>query len=67
MFSIFYFLFINMGRKSLNKTYEQVLEENRIRSKQYYELNKNEIIKKAMKRYNQLKSEYENRNLQDNK
>lgn len=56
-----------MGRKSLNKTYEQVLEENRIRSKQYYELHKKEIIKKAMKRYNQLKSEYENRNLQDNK
>jgi len=56
-FSIFYLLFISMGRKSLNKSYEQILEENRIRSKKYYELHKEEIKKKAMKRYNRLKNE----------
>lgn len=46
-----------MGRKSLNKSYEQLLEENRIRSKKYYELHKEEIKKKAMERYNRLKNE----------
>lgn len=44
-----------MGRKSFNKTYEQILEENRIRSKKYYEKNKEKINKKAMERYNRLK------------
>lgn len=46
-----------MGRKSLNKTYEQILAENRIRSKQYYELYKKEINEKAMVRYNKRKKE----------
>jgi hypothetical protein len=45
-----------MGRKSLNKTYEQILEENRIRAKKYYELYKEKIKKKAMERYNKLKN-----------
>ena len=45
-----------MGRKALNKTYEQVLEENRIRSAKYYEKNKDLCKKKAMDRYNKLKN-----------
>jgi len=61
-FSIFYLLFISMGRKSLNKSYEQVLEENRIRSKEYYKLHKEEIKKKAMDRYNRLKNSNNNEN-----
>ncbi len=47
-----------MGRKSLHKTYEQILEENRIRSKKYYKLHKEKIKKKIMERYNKLKSDY---------
>ena len=47
-----------MGRKSLNKSYETILEENRIRAKQYYIENKEECKKKAMARYNKLKEEY---------
>jgi len=46
-----------MGRKSLNKTYETILEENRIRAKQYYINNKEECKKKAMIRYNKLKEQ----------
>ena len=57
VFSIWYLLFINMGRKSLNKTYETILEENRIRAKQYYINNKEECKKKAMIRYNKLKAQ----------
>ena len=44
-----------MGRKPLNKTYDEVLEESRVRSKEYYEQNKEAIRKKRMERYNQLK------------
>jgi hypothetical protein len=44
-----------MGRKSLNKTYEQVLEENRVRSAEYYRLHNEEVKKKAMERYNRKK------------
>ena len=46
-----------MGRKSKNKSYEQVLEENRIRSKKYYELHQEEVKQKVMDRYNKLKNE----------
>ena len=45
-----------MGRKPLNKSYEEVLEESRERANEYYELNKEEIKKKRMERYNQLKN-----------
>lgn len=55
MFSIFYSIFISMGRKSLNKTHEQILEENRVRSAKYYLLHKEEINKKIMDRYNKRK------------
>jgi len=44
-----------MGRAPSNKTYEQVLEEARERSREYYEQNKDAIKKKRMERYNQLK------------
>ena len=45
-----------MGRKPLNKSYDDILEESRQRSKEYYEENKEEIKKKRMERYNQLKN-----------
>jgi hypothetical protein len=45
-----------MGRKSLNKTYDQILKENRIRAKKYYEEHKDECKRKAMERYNKLKN-----------
>jgi hypothetical protein len=45
-----------MGRKPLNKSYAEVLEESRERANEYYELNKEEIKKKRMERYNQLKN-----------
>lgn len=54
-----------MGRKSLNKTYEQILEENRVRSKKYYQLHREDINKKAMFRYNALKSSSEKKGLYD--
>lgn len=44
-----------MGRKSLNKTHEQILEENRIRAAQYYSIHKDKINKKSMDRYNKRK------------
>ncbi len=47
-----------MGRKSLNKTYEQILEEKRIYSMKYYTLHRDEINKKVMSRYNKLKNDY---------
>jgi hypothetical protein len=47
-----------MGRKRLNKTYQQILEENRIRSKKYYELHRERIKKSSMERYNSLKENY---------
>lgn len=43
-----------MGRKKLNKTPEQIREQNRIRAKRYYENHKEEICKKRMKRYENL-------------
>lgn len=45
-----------MGRKSLNKTYEEILEQKRIYAKKYYSEHKIEINRKVMLRYNKLKS-----------
>ena len=45
-----------MGRKSYNKTYEQILEENRLRAREYYSKNKDEINKKKMEKYYKLKN-----------
>lgn len=50
-----------MGRKCKNKTYEQILAEGRIRAKKYYQLHKEEVKKKAMEKYNELKQESLNR------
>ena len=44
-----------MGRKSLNKTYEQILAEGRIRANKYYQEHREEAKKKAMERYNKKK------------
>ena len=44
-----------MGRKKLNKTKEQIREQNRIRSKRYYDNHKAEICEKRMKRYDKKK------------
>ena len=46
-----------MGRRSLNKTYDEILEQKRVYSKQYYKKNKEKINKKVMERYNKLKRE----------
>lgn len=51
-----------MGRKCKNKSYEQVLEEGRIRMKKYYLLHQEEIKQKAMIRYNKLKNDSINQN-----
>lgn len=45
-----------MGRKSLNKTYEQILAEGRIRASNYYQKHREEAKKKAMERYNKKKN-----------
>jgi hypothetical protein len=44
-----------MGRKSHNKTYDQILEENKLRAREYYFKNKDEINKKKMEKYYKLK------------
>ena len=46
-----------MGRKSLNKSYKQILEEGRLRAKKYYDLNKEKVKRKAMDRYYKLKND----------
>lgn len=55
MFFVVKLIYMIMGRAPSNKTYEQVLEEARERSREYYEQNKDAIKKKRMERYNQLK------------
>lgn len=45
-----------MGRKSHNKTYEQVLEESRARANAYYQLNKEKVKRKKLQRYYELKN-----------
>ncbi len=45
-----------MGRKSHNKTYEQVLEKSRVRANKYYQLHKEEIKKKKLQKYYELKN-----------
>ena len=47
-----------MGRKSLNKTYEQILAEGRIRSAKYYKKHREEHKKRVMDRYNKLKQSH---------
>ena len=44
-----------MGRKSFNRTYEEMLEERRIAANEYYRLHKNEVNKKRRLKYQKLK------------
>lgn len=46
-----------MGRKSHNKTYEQILEEKRVRALKYYYSNRDEINSKRRSLYEELKKE----------
>ena len=45
-----------MGRKKLNKTYQEILAEGRIRANKYYQEHREEVKRKAMIRYNKLKN-----------
>jgi hypothetical protein len=40
-----------MGRKKLNRTKEELKEQSNIRSKRYYQRNKEECDRKRMERY----------------
>ena len=44
-----------MGRNSLNRTYEEILEINRIRANEYYTNHKEEIKEKYREKYEKLK------------
>ncbi len=50
------FIFINMGRKSLNRTYGQVLEIKRQLALSYYKNNRDVVNEKRRKKYQQLKN-----------
>lgn len=50
-------IYMSMGRKPLNKSYEEILQEARERAKDYYEKNKDAVKRKRMDRYNQLKQD----------
>ena len=49
-----------MGRKSHNKTYDQLLKEKRIRAIEYYRKNRDAVNKKRRAMYEKLKKESEN-------
>ena len=52
-----------MGRKSLHRTYEEILEIKRINALKYYNIHKDKINFKKRKEYTQLKQaskKYEN-------
>jgi hypothetical protein len=40
-----------MGRKKLNKSLEEIREQNRIRAKRFYDRHKEEVKKNRMRRY----------------
>lgn len=46
-----------MGRKSHNKTYEQILEEKRTRALEYYYKNRDDVNAKRRATYEKLKKE----------
>ena len=50
-----------MGRKKLNRTPEEVKEQNRIRGNRFFKLNQKRLCKERMERY------YRDRDLQNNK
>lgn len=49
-----------MGRKSHNKTYDQLLAEKRVRAIEYYRKNRDAVNKKRRDKYEKLKKEAEN-------
>ena len=51
-----------MGRKSLNRTYEEMLDHKRIKANEYYKLHREEINKKRTEKYNKLKNDSLNKN-----
>jgi hypothetical protein len=51
-----------MGRKSHNKTYEQVLEEKRTRAMEYYRKNRERVNAKRRIQYEKLKKTSEKNN-----
>ena len=51
-----------MGRKSHNKTYEEILEEKRIRALEYYYKNRDSVNSKRRSAYEKLKKEAEKNN-----
>ena len=57
MFFFFTSIFIDMGRKSLNRTYEEMLEIKRRTSNEYYKLHRNRIVEKRRTDYQKLKND----------
>lgn len=53
-----------MGRKKLNRTREELLEQQRVRAKRYYEKHKQRLNKNSLQRYYKQKNKW---NLQNNK
>ena len=51
-----------MGRKSLNRTYEEMLDYKRIKANKYYAIHRDEINKKRIEKYNKLKNDSLNKN-----
>ena len=46
-----------MGRKSLNRTYEQLLEHRRLLANKYYAINRDSVNQKRRAIYNKLKND----------
>jgi len=57
MFFFFPSILICMGRKSLNRTYDEMLESKRRTSNEYYKIHKDEILKKRNDKYQKLKND----------
>jgi hypothetical protein len=51
-----------MGRKSLNLSYEEMLEKKRNQANKYYSSNRDMINKKRREKYNMLKNKTVNKN-----
>lgn len=48
---------MDMGRKSLNRTYEELLELRRVAANEYYKLNRDIISEKRRIKYQKLKND----------
>lgn len=51
------YILITMGRKKLNRTKEEIREQNRIRQRRFYERHSKEIKKEKLKKYYKKKSQ----------